>query len=189
MSRSVIPAAEAAGARVLTGVRVLQLLKRRDKIVGVVARRLHADGTTDLVRLEAEHVFVCAGPTETPSLLLRSGIKYHVGNTLRIHPYLKIAARFDEIVDAHDHVLPLLQVKEFWPRALVRRRLFQSRAASDDAQRELAGKSRPDAAPPRTWPSTTSACAAAAEVGCVRRSSATTPRSFATSFPTRTPRP
>jgi choline dehydrogenase-like flavoprotein len=48
--------------------------------------------------------------------LLRSGIKYHVGNTLRIHPYLKIAARFDEIVDAHDHVLPLLQVKEFWPQ-------------------------------------------------------------------------
>jgi choline dehydrogenase-like flavoprotein len=115
MSLRIVPSAEAAGARVLTGVRVLQLLKRRDRVVGVVARRQHADGTTDLVRLEAEHVFVCAGPTETPSLLLRSGIKYHVGNTLRIHPYLKIAARFDETVDAHDHVLPLLQVKEFWP--------------------------------------------------------------------------
>jgi choline dehydrogenase-like flavoprotein len=115
MSRSVIPAAVGAGARVLTGVRVLQLLKRKDRVVGVVAERRHPDGGTELVRLEAENVFVCAGPMETPSLLLRSGIKYHVGNTLRIHPYLKVAARFPETVDAHDHVLPLLQVKEFWP--------------------------------------------------------------------------
>jgi choline dehydrogenase-like flavoprotein len=115
MSRSVIPAAVGAGARVLTGVRVLQLLKRKGRVVGVVAERRYPDGATELVRLEAEHVFVCAGPMETPSLLLRSGIKYHVGNTLRIHPYLKVAARFAETVDAHDHVLPLLQVKEFWP--------------------------------------------------------------------------
>jgi choline dehydrogenase-like flavoprotein len=115
MSRSVIPAAVGAGARVLTGARVLQLLKRKDRVVGVVAERRHPDGATELVRLEAENVFVCAGPMETPSLLLRSGIKYHVGNTLRIHPYLKVAARFPETVDAHDHVLPLLQVKEFSP--------------------------------------------------------------------------
>lgn len=115
MSRSVLPAAEKAGARVMVGVRVLQLLRKKSRVVGVVARRTRQDGTLELVRLEAEHVFVCAGPTETPALLLRSGIKYHVGNTLRVHPYLKVVARFDEIVDAHRHVLPLLQVKEFWP--------------------------------------------------------------------------
>jgi choline dehydrogenase-like flavoprotein len=115
MSRSVLPAAERAGARVLPGVRVIQLLRKKGRVVGVVARRRQRDGAVDLVRLEAEHVFVCAGPTETPALLLRSGIKYHVGNTLRVHPYLKVAARFDEIVDAHRQVLPLLQVKEFWP--------------------------------------------------------------------------
>lgn len=115
MSRSVLPAAERAGARVLSGMRVLQLLRKKNRVTGVVARRTHRDGSIDLMRIEAEHVFVCAGPTETPSLLLRSGIKYHVGNTLRVHPYLKVAARFPEIVDAHRQVLPLLQVKEFWP--------------------------------------------------------------------------
>jgi choline dehydrogenase-like flavoprotein len=115
MSVRLLPAAERAGARVMTGVRVLQLLKRRGRVVGIVARRKLPDGATDLVRLEAEHVFVCAGPTETPALLIRSGIKYHVGNSLRIHPYLKLAARFEETVDAHAHVLPLLQVKEFAP--------------------------------------------------------------------------
>ena len=115
MSASVLPAAEAAGARIMTDTRALQLLKNRDRIVGVVARRARAEGGSDLVRLEADHVFVCAGPTETPALLLRSGVKYHVGNSLRIHPYLKIAARFDETIDAHASVMPLLQVKEFWP--------------------------------------------------------------------------
>ncbi|MCA9642664.1 MAG: hypothetical protein KC492_18335, partial [Myxococcales bacterium] len=52
---------------------------------------------------------------ETPSLLLRSGIRYHVGNSLRVHPYLKVAARFPEAMHSASSVLPLLQVKEFWP--------------------------------------------------------------------------
>jgi len=115
MSASVLPAAEAAGAQIMTDARALQLLKSRDRVVGVVARRARPEGGSDLVRLEADHVFVCAGPTETPALLLRSGVKYHVGNSLRIHPYLKLAARFDETIDAHASVMPLLQVKEFWP--------------------------------------------------------------------------
>lgn len=115
MSRSVLPQARAAGARVIAGVRVLQLLTRGKRCTGVIARRTNPDGSSELLRFEAEHVFVCAGPTETPSLLRRSGIRRRVGNTLRVHPYLKVAARFDENVDAHAHVLPLLQVKEFWP--------------------------------------------------------------------------
>lgn len=115
MSRTLLPEAEAAGARVLTGVRALELSHRRGRVSEVIARRRAANGTETLIRLSADHVFVCAGPTETPGLLLRSGIKLHVGNSLRIHPYLKVAALFDEIVDAHRSVLPLLQVKEFSP--------------------------------------------------------------------------
>jgi choline dehydrogenase-like flavoprotein len=38
-----------------------------------------------------------------------------VGDSLRIHPMLKVAALFPERIDAQDSVLPLLQVKEFWP--------------------------------------------------------------------------
>jgi hypothetical protein len=68
-----------------------------------------------LIRLDAEHVFVCCGPTETPTLLRRSGIKHRIGNSLRIHPMLKVVAQFDERMQAHESVLPLLQVKEFWP--------------------------------------------------------------------------
>lgn len=114
MSRSLLPQAEAVGARVVTGCRVKLLLRRRGRVIGVVASRRREDGTEELVRYDTDHVFVCAGPTETPSLLLRSGIRYHIGS-LVIHPMLKIAARFPEDIDAQDGPLPLFQVKEFWP--------------------------------------------------------------------------
>ena len=115
MSRSLIPRAEEAGARVLSNCRVKLLLKHRRRVVGVLATMSHEDGTEELVRVNAENVFVCAGPTGTPALLRRSGIKRHIGETLRIHPMLKVIARFDEEVNAHRSVLPLLQVKEFGP--------------------------------------------------------------------------
>ena len=114
MSVGVWPSAEAAGARLLSGCRALHLLRKGDRVTGVVARLRDETGER-IVRLDAEAVFVCAGPTETPALLQRSGIRYHVGGTLRIHPYLKVAALYDEVIDAEKSVLPLVQVKEFAP--------------------------------------------------------------------------
>jgi hypothetical protein len=119
MSRALIPSAEAAGARLLAGCRAKLLLRGRGalrgRITGVLAELRRADGGSDLVRVDADHVFVCAGPTETPAILRRSGIKLRIGDSLRIHPMLKVVARFPQRVDAHASVLPLLQVKEFSP--------------------------------------------------------------------------
>jgi choline dehydrogenase-like flavoprotein len=115
MSRRILPEAEAAGARLVTDCGVQLLVQHRDRITGVLAEVRREDGSRELVRIDADHVFVCAGPTETPALLRRSGIKHHVGDSLRIHPMLKVAAVFPERIDAQDSVLPLLQVKEFWP--------------------------------------------------------------------------
>lgn len=115
MSRSLLPRARERGVRVLTGCRVQYLVRRRGRITGVVATLREDDGIERQVRLDAEHVFVCCGPTETPALLRRSGIKYRIGDSLRIHPMLKVVAHFEERIDAHESVLPLHQVKEFWP--------------------------------------------------------------------------
>jgi choline dehydrogenase-like flavoprotein len=115
MSRGLWPEAEAAGARLVPGCRALLLLRRGGRVTGVVARVRGEGGEERLVRLEADAVFVCAGPTETPALLQRSGIRYRIGNTLRVHPYLKVAARYDEKLDAESSVMPLLQIKEFAP--------------------------------------------------------------------------
>lgn len=115
MSREILPRAREAGAKILTKCRARLLLTEKSRVTGVLAEIEREPGVREMVRFDCDNVFVCAGPTETPALLRRSGIKYHVGETLRIHPMLKVAARFPERVDAHESVLPLLQVKEFWP--------------------------------------------------------------------------
>ena len=115
MSLTLLPQAEEAGAKVLTNCRVKMLIKQKKRITGVLATLLREDGSEELIRIEAEHVFVCGGATETPALLRRSGIRFHIGDSFRVHPMLKVAARFNEAVDSHESVLPLLQVKEFWP--------------------------------------------------------------------------
>lgn len=114
MSRSLWPRARAHGARLLTGCRVRQILRRGRRVTGVAAA-LREGGFERPVRIDADAVVVCCGPTETPALLRRSGIRLRIGNSLRVHPMLKVAARFDERMDAANTVLPLLQVKEFWP--------------------------------------------------------------------------
>jgi len=115
VGHALIPKARALGVRVLSRCRVSYLLRRKNRIAGVVASLQRDDGTECQIRIEANHVFVCCGPTESPALLLRSGIKFHVGNSLRIHPMLKVVAVFDERIAAHESVLPLIQIKEFWP--------------------------------------------------------------------------
>jgi choline dehydrogenase-like flavoprotein len=119
MSVKLLPRAEAAGAKVLSGYRVEKLLREGDRIRGVRARVVEGENAGRRVEIRAEYVFVCAGPTETPALLRRSGISHAVGDTLGIHPYLKVVARFPEIIDADKSVLPLIQVKEFSPEITI----------------------------------------------------------------------
>ena len=115
MSRSLIPKAIAAGARLMSGCRVDSLEVSGNRVRAASIQRRRPDGTSERLRIEAEHVFVCAGPTETPSLLRRSGVTRNVGDSLRIHPMLKLAARFKEPMHSAPGDLPLLQVKEFYP--------------------------------------------------------------------------
>ncbi len=110
-----IPLAETAGARVLPRTRATLLLREGRRVTGVLAERRRADGSVELVRIDARTVILCCGATQTPALLRRSGIKRNVGNALRVHPMLKVVARFEEPVRAEQSVLPLMQVKEFWP--------------------------------------------------------------------------
>ena len=114
MSRSLIPKAIAMGAQLLTGYRVERLEIDGSRVTGAVLRRRERGDRDPVVRVRADHVFVCAGAMETPSLLRRSGVNRNVGDSLRIHPMLKVAARFDERVDAQG-AMSLMQVKEFWP--------------------------------------------------------------------------
>jgi choline dehydrogenase-like flavoprotein len=68
------------------------------------------------VTVLANQVFVCAGATQTPALLRRSGIKANVGRTLSLQPMVKITAAFREQVNWPDMGIAAEQVKEFYPQ-------------------------------------------------------------------------
>jgi choline dehydrogenase-like flavoprotein len=68
------------------------------------------------LRITAETLFACAGAVQTPALLLRSGIRQNVGNSLRLHPTVKVVAKFSEAVNSAQMGVPVHQVKEFAPR-------------------------------------------------------------------------
>ena len=113
MGRTFLPRAVASGARIVPDCRVTRLLTVGDTVVGARCRRARPDGTTESVLIRAGQVFVCGGPIQTPALLQRSGIRRRIGSGLKLHPTIKIAARFPHPLD-HDEV-PMHRVTEFAP--------------------------------------------------------------------------
>jgi choline dehydrogenase-like flavoprotein len=115
MSRTYIPRALAAGCSLLPNVRARRL-KRSAGHWLVDAERTAADGSRSGHQLRAETLFVCAGAIQTPALLQASGISRIAGRSLRMHPTVKVVARFPETVNSRDMGVPVHQVKEFAPR-------------------------------------------------------------------------
>jgi choline dehydrogenase-like flavoprotein len=113
MARTLIPRAVEEGATILAETRIAKLLTTGDRVVGVRGERTRPDGTTEPVSIRADHVFVCGGAIQTPTLLQHSGIRSQIGNGLKFHPTIKVAARFPQ---AYDHAdVPMHRVTEFSP--------------------------------------------------------------------------
>jgi choline dehydrogenase-like flavoprotein len=112
MARTFIPRAVRAGAEVIPNCRVAKLVRDGGRVVGAQCVRRGPDGDEPLT-IQAEHVFVCGGAVQTPALLQRSGIRRHVGGGLKLHPMIKIAARFPFELDHGD--VPMHRITEFAP--------------------------------------------------------------------------
>jgi len=117
MARTLLPRAIVAGAHLEAACRVVRLLRRGDRVTGAVARRRRPDGTVEDLEIDAEHVVVCGGAIQTPALLQRSGIRHRIGRGLKLHPTIKIAARFPHPVDHED--VPIQRVTEFVPELAI----------------------------------------------------------------------
>jgi choline dehydrogenase-like flavoprotein len=113
MLRTLLPAAMEAGAQIVANCRVRKLVRSGAHITGAHCERTRDDGTTEAVMIRADHVFVCAGASQTPALLQRSGIWHNIGRGLKMHPTVKIAARFPYPIDHGD--VPMHRVTEFAP--------------------------------------------------------------------------
>jgi choline dehydrogenase-like flavoprotein len=110
MTRTYLPRAAAAGARLATGCRIdaLQITAGNAQ----EATTTLTDGRRGSITFR--HVFVCGGAIQTPALLQRSRISGWIGRSLAVHPTVKLAARFAEELNVTDDV-PVHQVKEFAP--------------------------------------------------------------------------
>lgn len=113
MSETMVPRARAAGARVHADTRIQRLLLRGRRVVGAVGRKTGPDGGR--VHYQADRVVLAAGAVQSPLLLRRSGLRRNVGDNLRLHPMLRIAARFDEKVNDPSFGVPVQQVEQFKP--------------------------------------------------------------------------
>lgn len=110
MSRTFIPRYLRAGGKLLPTTRVTSLERQ-----GTVweLRAWHAE--TGPVTFRANTVFICGGAVQTPALLRGSGLARNVGNTLQMHPTVKVTAEFEERVNSEEMGVPVHQVKEFSP--------------------------------------------------------------------------
>jgi len=111
MTQTYVPRLLRAGGRLLPCTRVNRL--RQNGAGWIVEATHHSIGG---IRVAGDALFLCAGAVQTPALLRRSGITSNIGNSLQVHPTVKIVARFDDRVNAADMGVPVHQVKEFAPR-------------------------------------------------------------------------
>jgi choline dehydrogenase-like flavoprotein len=116
MARTMIPRAVGAGATVIPDCRVERLLRQGRRVVGARCVRTTPEGT-ERVDIRADHVFVCGGAIHTPALLQRSGWWARIGSGLKLHPTVKIAARFPSPIDHGD--VPMHRVTEFAPKLTI----------------------------------------------------------------------
>ncbi len=113
MARTFLPRAVDAGAQIIAQCRVAKLIRKGDRIVGARCTRELPGGETQSLTIRAEHVFVCGGAIQTPTLLQHSGIRAQIGGGLKFHPTVKVAARFPRAFDHAD--VPMHRVTEFAP--------------------------------------------------------------------------
>lgn len=111
MTRTYLPRAMKAGARVVVGCRIDRLDVQSGSAKS--ASTTLSDGRRGTITFR--HVFVCGGAIQTPALLQRSGVRGQIGRTLAVHPTVKLTARFRDALNVPDDV-PVHQVKEFAPQ-------------------------------------------------------------------------
>ena len=110
MTETFIPAFVESGGRLLSGVRA-EKLKFENGKWDIAATKGNAQ-----IQIVADSVFVCAGAIQTPALLRRSGIRKNIGNSLAMHPTVKVSAVFDEEINSLGAHVPAQQISEFSPR-------------------------------------------------------------------------
>lgn len=115
MTKTFIPRALQAGCQLLANTKV-QSIRYEGKKWLVKGYHSPSNFPSRSLEIEAETVFIACGAVHTPALLRRSGITHNIGNSLQMHPTVKIIAQFPDQLNSADMGVPVHQVKEFAPK-------------------------------------------------------------------------
>lgn len=102
--------AQAAGARLITGVRVTRAQVEAGSAKGVVGRTL----TGHSLEISARATILCAGAIQTAALLKRSGLEnQNIGRNLWLHPVAAVFGVFEEELKPWEGVMQALYSDQF----------------------------------------------------------------------------
>jgi len=106
MSKTYLPMFLKAGGTLLTETRILGIQKTGNSWILSGRKKSGAR-----LSIETKTLFLACGAVETPALLRRSGITRNVGDSLSLHPTIKVVAEFNEEVNFEYMGVPFHQVK------------------------------------------------------------------------------
>jgi choline dehydrogenase-like flavoprotein len=118
-----VPRALALGARLFADCRVDRVTRSGPAVTGVTGHFTRPGGRSGpKITVRARTVIVAGGAIQTPSLLMRSGLRSasgQLGRNLSLHPNAVVTAFFDEEVTGWHGVHQAFQVREFTGEGLM----------------------------------------------------------------------
>lgn len=115
MTETLVPRAIKAGCRLKADTWVKRLSIDGGRATSATARSVDEEGNPVELGISFRHVVVCGGPTQTPILLQRSGLRGNVGKGFTLHPMIRAVVRFEEAINDHTFGVPVQQVVQFKP--------------------------------------------------------------------------
>jgi hypothetical protein len=111
MTQTFIPRAVAAGCSFFEEIKIVNLLRKNKQwlIQGINLSNLKP------FQVISKNIFICSGTISTAQLLRRNNLSPRAGNSFKMHPSIKMAARFSEKVNDLNMGVPVHQIKEFSP--------------------------------------------------------------------------
>lgn len=109
MSQTFLPRFLRHGGRLVSRCRVHHLQPQQQG--WAVTAYQHGNPCT----IHAQRVVVAGGAVQTPLLLRRSGIKHRIGNTLRLHVFVRVLAEFKHIINSEQAGIGPHQIDTFAP--------------------------------------------------------------------------
>lgn len=112
MQKTCLKTAVQSGAKIIPNCRAVRLKIGHGKVKEVDCVYTDHREKQKKITIKCRAVWICAGASQTPLLLRRSGITKNIGNNLRFHPMQKMIAEFRDPIDAYKDIMPSYQIKD-----------------------------------------------------------------------------